>query len=100
MPTESKKGHTGKSKTKYVVSSRENTTSATNICLMHGPGHSSQNCKLLKEYFKKYAKQRPHTKKEAHSSGKTKRDKSVELDRNTKEFNIVEHDDPIHKKKK
>ena len=38
--------------------------------LVHGPGHSTEEWKVLKEYSGKYAVQRPHTKKQARSSGK------------------------------
>ena len=37
---------------------------------------------------------------EARSGGKTKRVKSVKFDDSVKEVNIIEHDDPIPKKKK
>ena len=63
------------------------TTGATNTCLLHGPGHSSEDCKVLKEYSKNYSVQRPHNEHEACSGGKTKRGKSV--DGNVKEVNIM-----------
>ena len=75
-------------------------TGATNPCLLHVPGHSYENCKLLEERSKKYAIQRPHKENEARSGEKTKGDKSVELKRNLKEVNITEYDDPIPRKKK
>ena len=35
-------------------------TKEKNICLLHGPGHTSEECKVLKISSKKYAAQRPH----------------------------------------
>ena len=67
---------------------------------MYVPGHSYEDCKLLKKYSKKYYLQWPHKYNEAHSGRKTKRGKSVELDSSVKEENIMEHSDPIPKKKK
>ena len=72
----------------------------TNTCWLHVPVHSSEECKALKRYFKKCAAQRLHKENEARSGGETKCGKSVELDRKLKEVNIMEHDDPIPKKKK
>ena len=66
---------------------------------MHGPGHKSEERKVLKVYPENYAEQRPHKDKEACSSGKTKPGKSVNFDNNKQEVNIMEyHDDPIPKK--
>ena len=67
---------------------------------MHGPGHSSGDCRVLKEYSKKCASQWPHKENEAHSGGKTKRGKSVKCDINVKVVNIMEHHEPILKKNK
>ena len=75
-------------------------TGATNTCLLHGPGHSSEDCKVIKEYSKKYAVQRPQKENEARSVRKTKHDKSVEFDGNVRKVNIMEHDDPTPNKKK
>ena len=59
LPTKPEKGHAGNIRTKNVVSMSKKTTSVTNTCLLHGPGHSSEDCKLLKEYINKYAAQHP-----------------------------------------
>ena len=67
---------------------------------MHGPRKSSEECKVLNEYSKNYSAQRPHKDNEASSGGKTNRDKSVEFDIRVKEANIMDHDDPITKKRK
>ena len=37
--------------------------------LLHGPGHSSEEYKVLKESSKTYAVQRPHKDNEAQSGG-------------------------------
>ena len=44
--------------------------------------------------------QRPHKENESRSGNKTKRGKSIDSYINVKEVNIMEHDDPILKKKK
>ena len=47
-PTNPKKGRYGKRKTENEVSLREKITSAEKTCLLHGPGNSYEECKLLK----------------------------------------------------
>ena len=75
-------------------------TGAKHTCLLHGPGNSSEECKLLKVYSEKYAAQRPHKPTEARSGGKPNRGKVVELDDNTQEVNTMEnHGDPIPRNK-
>ena len=78
-PTNPEKGHTGKRKTNNVVSMSKKTTGETNKCLLHGPVHSSEYCKVLKLYSKKYAKKRPQKENEALSDGKTKHGKSAKF---------------------
>ena len=39
-------------------------------CLVHGPEHSTIDCKLPKEYSKKYDTQQPQNDKEYPSEGK------------------------------
>ena len=46
LPTNPKKGRTDNLKTKNVVSPSENTTNATNKCLMDDPRHSSEDYKI------------------------------------------------------
>ena len=74
----------------------------TKTRLLHGTGHSSVDCRVLKEYSKKYATQQSHKESEAWSGGKINRVKSVKFDGNVKEVNIMEHDyyNPNKKKKK
>ena len=69
-------------------------------CLLHVPIHSSEEYKVLKEYSKNYAAQRPHKDNAAHYGGKTKRDKSVKFDMRVKEEKIMEYCDTVPKKKK
>ena len=95
-----KKGSSGKRKTKNSVSPSENTTGVDKTCLLHGPGHSSEECKVLQEYSKKQTAQRPHKENEACSEGKTKLGKSIKFSGSIKEDNIVDQDDPIPKKKR
>ena len=93
------KGRAGKRKTRNEASPSNKTTSAEKTCFLHGPGHSSGECKLLKEYSKKYASQHPHKYNQAHSGSKTNRGNSVEFDSSIKDASIMEHGDPIPKKK-
>ena len=69
--------------------------------MLHGPGHFSEDCKVLKVYSEWYATQRRNKKKETRSCGKPKRGKVVEFDDNTHESNVVQNDEiPIPRKKK
>ena len=77
----------------------KNTTGAEK-CLLHGPIHSYEECKVLKEYSKNYSTQRPRKDIEALPTGKTKCGKSVNQNRRVKEAKIMEHGDPIPKKNK
>ena len=67
----------------------------------HVPSNAIEECKVIKEYFKKYAAQRTHKDKEAISRGKKKSGKTIKFDGETQDFNtMVSHDAPISKKKK
>ena len=71
-----------------------------NTCLLHGPGHSSEDYKVLTFYSEKYAAQRPHKPTDECSGGKPKRGKVVEFDDNTQEVNTMEnHGDTIPRNK-
>ena len=76
-------------------------TRAKNTCLLHGPGHSSEECKVLKLYSEKYAAQRPHKPKGDCSGGNPRRGKVVDFDDNTQEVNTMKnHVNPTPRKKK
>ena len=47
-PTNPKNVRGGKRRTRTAVSLSEKTTGAGKTCLLHGPGQSSEECKLLK----------------------------------------------------
>ena len=95
-PTNPKKGRASKRKTKNAGRPSDAPTGAKKTCMLNGPGHSSEECKVLNIYSKKYAAQRPHQNKEARSGGKRKHGKSIEFDDNTQKFNVMENnDDPI-----
>ena len=55
-PTNPKKVRTGNNKTRNAVSLSEKTTGAEKTCLLHGPGHSYEECKVLK-----FLKSSPHS---------------------------------------
>ena len=69
-----------------------------NTWLLNGPGHPSEDYKVLKEYSKNYAAHNPHKENEACFRGKTKRSKPVDFNGSIKEDNIMEHEYPITKK--
>ena len=77
------KGFSGNHKTKHAVHPSDGQTSSKKTCLLHGPVHSSEECKLPKVYSEKYAAHRPHNEKEACSGGKPKCGKFVKLYRET-----------------
>ena len=82
------------------VSPSEKTTGADKTILLHGPGHSFEECNVLKQYSKKYTAQQPHKDNEYRSGGKTKRNKTVWFDISVKEANIMKYDALITKKNK
>ena len=61
-PTNPEKGRAGKLKKNYAGHPSDRMTS-DKTCVLHGPRHSTEECKLLKEYSKKYAMQRPYKEK-------------------------------------
>ena len=83
-PINPKKVRAGKRKTNNVGNPSDAPTGAKKPCLLHGPGQSSEECKLFKVYYEKCAGQRPHKPTEACSYGKPKRGKAVEFDNKTR----------------
>ena len=55
-------------------------TGEDKTCLLRGPGHYLEECKVLKEYSKKYAAQRPHKNSKSRSIVKTNCNNTVKLD--------------------
>ena len=99
-PTNPRKGRAGKFKKNYAGHSSDQTT-GDKICLVHFPRHSTEECKVLKEYTKKYAVRKPYKDKEAYCGGNKNSGKIVKLDGETQEVNtMVYHDAPIPRKKK
>ena len=94
-PKNPERGRAGKRKTKIRYLQDRRQPVQKKILFLHVPGHSYEECKVLKEYSKNYAAQWPHK-----DNGKTRCGNSVELYRSVKEANIMEHDDPIPNKKK
>ena len=100
LPIKPKRGWVGKRKKKYSAN-QSDCPSGDKTCLLHGPGHSTEECKVLKKYSDKYSTQRPHKDKEARSRGKNKRGKFIEFDGEMQEVNsMASHSDPIPSKKK
>ena len=58
-PTNPETGRAGKRKTRNAVHPIYHPTGGK-ICLVHGPGHSEEQCKLLKDYSAKYSDQQPN----------------------------------------
>ena len=55
LPSNPKKGRAGKLKRNYVGHPSDAPTGAKNTCILHGPRHSSEECKVLQEYSKTFA---------------------------------------------
>ena len=69
--------------------------------MLHGPGQSTEDWKVLKEYSAKYASQRPYNEKESRSGGNKNNGNTVKCDGETQEVNtMVSYDEPIPRKKK
>ena len=66
-PTNPETGRAGKSNTRNAGHPGDCTTGGKK-CFLNSPGHSTEECKVLKDYSTKYATERPH-KEEAYSSG-------------------------------
>ena len=66
MPTNLKTGQVGKRKIKNPGHPSDWTTRGKTF-LLDGPSHSTEECKVLKEYFVKYSAQQPHIEREARS---------------------------------
>ena len=68
--------------------------------MLHGPGHSSEDFKVLQDYSENHITQRPFKDKQARSGG-NKCGKTVKLKSASEEVNVMKyHDEPIPKKKK
>ena len=65
LPTNPKKGRSGKRKTKNAGHPSDALTGDKKTCMLHGPGHSSEQCKVINIYSKKYAAQQTHKNKVA-----------------------------------
>ena len=76
--TNSEKSRAGKRKKNYAGHPRDRPTGEKS-CLLNGPGHSTEECKVLKDYYDKYAAQRPN-KKNPYSAAKNKRKNLVKFD--------------------
>ena len=100
LPSKTEKGNSGKCKRNYAGHPSDDPTGAKNTCLLHGSRHSSEECRVLKEYTKKRSAQHPYKDKQACSGG-NKRAKTVKFKDTIQEVNTMKsHDEPIPKKKK
>ena len=60
--------------------------------MLHGPRHSTEECKVLKEYFAEYSAKRPHIERESRSG-------AVNFYGTIEELNsMTDHDAPIPRK--
>ena len=99
-PTNPEKGRAGNCKINNE-GHPSNLWTRGKTCLLHGPGHSMDECKVLKEYTAKYAAQRSHNEIEARSGGNKKRGKTVKFNGATEEVNrMTDHGASIPRKKK
>ena len=100
LPSKPKQCRAGKRKRNDAVHSSDKPTGAKKTCLLHDPGHSSEECKFLKYYTKKRSAYPTYKDKLACSGGK-KRAKTVKFEDATQEVNIMKsHDEPTPKKRK
>ena len=58
--TNTEKCRTGKSKINHAVHPSNGPDGAKTTLLVHGPRHSTEECRVLNKYSEKYAAQRPH----------------------------------------
>ena len=97
-PSKPKKGCTDKRKRNDVGYPIDAPTGAKKTCILHGPGHSFGECKVLQDYSENHIAQRPFKDKQACSGG-NKRGKTVKFKIALEEANAVKsHDEPIPKK--
>ena len=95
------KGCAGNRKRNDAIHLSDAPTGAKKTCLLHGPRHSSEECKVLKEYTEKRSMQNPHKEKEAHPRGNNSRDKTVKFNGATQEVNTMKsHYESIPNNKK
>ena len=101
MPTNPENRLFWQAQEKNIGHPRDWTTSAKKTCLLHVPGHSTEYCKVLKEYPDKYSAQRPHQEKEARSGDNKNRAKTFKFNSQMQEVKVmVSHDEPTLRKKK
>ena len=68
--------------------------------MLHGPGHSTEECKVIQDYSENHIAQQPFKDKQARSGG-NKRGKTVKFEGASEEANVMKyHDEPIPRKKK
>ena len=98
-PSNPKQGRSGKRKRSNAGHPSDEPTGAKKKFLIHGPGYSSEECKVLREYNEKRFTQLVYHDKQARSSS-NKSGKIVKFESATEEANIMKsHDDIIPRKK-
>ena len=98
LPYNPEQGRSGKRKGRNAGHLSDEPTGAKKTCLLHGPGHSSEECKFLQEYTEKRSAQHTYKDKQV-SSGGNKHGKTVEFASAAEEVNIMRsYDEPIPKK--
>ena len=91
-PSNPKKGRTVKCNRNDAGHPRDEPTDAKNICMLHGPRHSSEECKVLQDYSKKHIAQQLFEDEKARS-GDNKRGKTIKFESNVEEANIMKSHD-------
>ena len=93
-------GCTGKLKRSNAVHPIDKPTWANKTCLLYGPRHPSEECKLICKYTDKGSAQLTYQYKQSRSIG-NERSKTVNSESAAEEYNIMKyHDEPIPRKKK
>ena len=100
QPSNLENGLAGKRKGNDAGHTSDALTGEKNTVMLHGPGHSSEQFKVLQEYSKNHIVQQPFKDKQALSSS-NKRRKTVKFKSASEEADVMKyHDEPIPKKKK
>ena len=93
-PSKPDQVHSGKRKRSNTGHPSNEPTGANKTCLIHGPGHSSEECKILQEYIESLLAQHTYKDKQALSRG-NKRGKTFKFEGFSEEANVTKsHDDP------
>ena len=100
MPSNPEQVRAGKRKRSNAGHPIYELTRAKKTSMLCGPRHTSEECKVLRDYTEKLSTQHTYKDKQACSGG-NRRGKTVKFESAAEEVNIMKlHDEPIPRKKK